>query len=195
MKNLLKIKKFVLTNFTLSKFLAAITTALVVATLKYYISGNFHLEYCDFLNNIAVALLGWTIHTGVLGLLTDYLGLNGLDFNLNQFIYGFETMKAGDVPSSEDLKPKYYNAMESDGEESPFKGMDKGKGVDKELHPNYDRSRGIRASPPIPESNTSDRAGPPKAESNTLEKIEEKYKFDLNLLLNPPVPVEPPMVT
>jgi hypothetical protein len=51
-------KKFVLNNFTVAKFLAAFFTALIVATLKYYISGNFYLDYSDFSNNLAVALLG-----------------------------------------------------------------------------------------------------------------------------------------
>lgn len=173
-------KKFVLNNFTLAKLLAAFFSALIVATLKYYISGNLHLEYDDFWNNIAVALLGWTIHTGVLGLLTDFLGIKGLDFNLNQFIYGFDTLKAGEISTFEESKPKLYSAMDSDGESNPNEGIDKGKGVDKELHPHYDRSRGIRASDPIPES-------------NTLNKGKDKVK--VNVLLDPPAPVEPHMVT
>jgi len=43
-----KIIKFVLNHFTLVKLLGAILTALLVASLKYYISGDLHIEYCNF---------------------------------------------------------------------------------------------------------------------------------------------------
>jgi hypothetical protein len=59
MKNFLtKIINFTLNNFTLAKFLGGLFTALIVASLKYYISGNFHIEYCEFWNNVGVAILG-----------------------------------------------------------------------------------------------------------------------------------------
>jgi len=47
-----------LANFTLAKFCGAIITVTTLATIKYLISGNFHLEYCDFWNNVGVGLLG-----------------------------------------------------------------------------------------------------------------------------------------
>jgi hypothetical protein len=37
-----------LANFTLAKFCGAIITVSIVAALKYLISGDFHIEYCDF---------------------------------------------------------------------------------------------------------------------------------------------------
>jgi membrane protein DedA with SNARE-associated domain len=59
MKKFFKLKiNYILANFTLAKFLAAVITALVVASLKYYISGSLHIEHSDFLNNVSVALLG-----------------------------------------------------------------------------------------------------------------------------------------
>jgi membrane protein DedA with SNARE-associated domain len=59
MKKFFKLKiNYILANFTLAKFLAAVITALVVASLKYYISGSLNIESRDFLNNVSVALLG-----------------------------------------------------------------------------------------------------------------------------------------
>ena len=59
MKKFFKLKiNYILANFTLAKFLAAVITALIVSSLKYYISGSLHIEYSDFLNNVSVALLG-----------------------------------------------------------------------------------------------------------------------------------------
>jgi membrane protein DedA with SNARE-associated domain len=59
MKKFFKLKKnYILANFTLAKLLAAAITALLVASLKYSISGSLHIEYNDFLNNVGIALLG-----------------------------------------------------------------------------------------------------------------------------------------
>jgi hypothetical protein len=44
--------------FTLAKFCGAILTVTILAAIKYLISGSFHIEYCDFFNNIAIGLLG-----------------------------------------------------------------------------------------------------------------------------------------
>jgi len=48
-----------LANFTLAKFCGAIMTVSIVAALKYLISGDFHIEYCDFWTNVGIGLLGW----------------------------------------------------------------------------------------------------------------------------------------
>jgi hypothetical protein len=138
-----------LANFTLAKFCGAIITVSIVAALKYLISGDFHIEYCDFWTNVGIGLLGWTLNTGLIGLLTEYLGIKGINFNLNQFLFGFETMKSGGVtkvygrPSSvgvlEDGKPKLYNAMDSgEGSSSDKKPVSrKGgfRGKDARVHP------------------------------------------------------------
>ena len=140
MKKFFKLKiNYILANFTLAKFLAAIITALVVASLKYYISGSLHIEHSDFLNNVSVALLGWTLNTGMINLLTEHLGIKGINFNLKEFIYGYNTMKVSLESSIEDPKSKLYHAMESDEESNPIKRLDKGKGIDQESHPFYNR--------------------------------------------------------
>lgn len=56
-------------------------------------------------------------------------------------------MVLGGKSSVEELKPKLYNAMDVDPESGPETETDpkpdKGKGVDRELHPHYDRNRGV----------------------------------------------------
>lgn len=122
-------------NFTLAKFLSALLTIVCVASVKYAISGEFHIEYSEFYNNITLGLLSWTINTYFIGLLSEFLDIKGLNLNLNQLLFGFETLKAGGPPISKN-KPKLYLSMESD-EELSSSQLDKGKGVDTESHPSY----------------------------------------------------------
>jgi hypothetical protein len=135
-----------LANFTLAKFCGAIITVTTLATIKYLISGNFHFEFCDFWNNVGIGLLGWTINTGIIGWLREYLGIKGINFNFNQLLFGFDTMKVGEIniskPSTlEDIKPKLYNAMDNgEGSSSGKKsGSSKGSSID--------RTRDIRFHP------------------------------------------------
>jgi len=37
-----------LVNFTLAKFTGALVTIIMVALIKYLITGNLHIEYCEF---------------------------------------------------------------------------------------------------------------------------------------------------
>lgn len=120
-----------LVNFTLAKFAGALLTITIVALIKYMISGNLHIEYCEFLNNVVIGLFGWTLNTAAIGWFSEYLGVKGINFNLKQFLYGYDTMGAGDNYSSKDFKVKLYNAMESDDGLDPSKQIDKGKGIDK----------------------------------------------------------------
>jgi hypothetical protein len=136
-----------LANFTLAKFCGAIFTITTLAIIKYLISGDFHLEYSDFWNNVGIGLLGWTINTGLIAWLTEYLGIKGINFNLNQFLFGFETMKVGETTKVgetsykvEDGKPKLYNAMDS-GEESTS-GKKSGSGKK-----GLNRNRDVRVHP------------------------------------------------
>ena len=76
-----------------------------------------------------------------MGGLTDFLGFKGLNINLDQLLYGYDKMNmGGDGSTVEPFKPKLYNAMnmDSNDESNPNKGLDKGKGIDKQVHPNYD---------------------------------------------------------
>lgn len=123
--------------FTLSKLLGGLFTALILASLKYYLSGSFHIDYCEFWNNLFIAITGWTLNIGIMPLIRDFLELKGINFNLEQLIYGFNTMKTGKEYTVQDFKPKLYNAMDSSEMSNSNNGLDKGKGVDRETHPNY----------------------------------------------------------
>jgi len=80
--------------------------------------------------------------------LTEYLGIKGVNFNLNQILFGMDTMNLGDKssPSVKEFKPKLYNAMDVDSEPESGPKPDKGKGVDKELHPNHPSHRGVNSN-------------------------------------------------
>jgi hypothetical protein len=121
----------------LAKFLSALTTITILAGIKYAISGNLHIEYCNFLTNIGIGLLSFTLNTGFFGLLSEYLGIKGINFNFKQFLFGFEAMEVGKSSSYtnkglDNLKLKVYLAMESDEDTIPSKNLDKGKGKEVE---------------------------------------------------------------
>ena len=120
--------KKLLKNFTLAKFMGAVLTITAVSLVKYWISGGFHLEYNEFWSNVIVGLLGWTINNAIIDWITQYWEIKGLNFNLYQFLYGFETMNVSNEPRPKTLKPKLYYSMESN---DSGKGLDKGKGIDK----------------------------------------------------------------
>jgi hypothetical protein len=136
--------KIAVTAITWAKILGALTTIIIVALIKYIISGSFHIEYCDFSNNVLIGLLGWTVNTSLTGILTEYLNIKGLNLNLYQIFFGKDSIKMGGESLSDINKPKYklYNAMESDDELDGNKRINKGKGVDKEVHPFYTGSIG-----------------------------------------------------
>jgi hypothetical protein len=145
-ENLKRIINKALANFTLAKFCGAIITVTILAGVKYFISGNFHLELCDFWNNVGIGLLGWTINTGLIGWLTEYLGIKGINFNFNQILFGLDTMKVGDANISkpytlEEVKPKLYNAMDNGEGSSSGKKSGSSKGG------SIDRSRDVRFHP------------------------------------------------
>jgi len=128
-KNIIRITNRLCTNFTLAKLGSALLTITILASIKYAISGNFHLEYSDFFNNIVIGLLGWTLNTGFIAILSDFFCLKGINFNLNQFIFGFETLPVDGRSVSTKSKPKLYLAMESDDGFNKSKSLDKGKEV------------------------------------------------------------------
>lgn len=136
-KNINLALNHILKYFTLSKILGGLFTALTLASLKYYISGGFHIDYSEFWNNVFIAILGWTLNIGIIPLITDFLELKGINVNLEQIIYGFNTMKTGKEYSVQNFKPKLYNAMDNSEMSNSNNVLDKGKGVDIETHPNY----------------------------------------------------------
>jgi len=132
-----------LNGFTFAKFLSGISTILIVASIKYYISGNISIDYSDFVGNVGMGLIGWTLNTGLIGMFTEYLDMKGININLHQFIFGLDTMQMNGPSTSEITKPrpKLYNAMESD-DVSGNTLSDKGKSIDRTVHPFYTGGQG-----------------------------------------------------
>jgi hypothetical protein len=89
--------------------------------------------------------------------LSEYLSIKGINFNLKQFLYGYDTMGADDGSSSKDFKAKLYNAMESDDGSDPSKYIDKGKGIDK----GYNESGGESEAKPLDKGKGIDRTAHP----------------------------------
>jgi hypothetical protein len=50
--------KSIARGFTLAKFLSGLFTIIIVALMKYNISGNMVLDYSDFGGNVVMGLMG-----------------------------------------------------------------------------------------------------------------------------------------
>jgi hypothetical protein len=77
--------------------------------------------------------LGFTINTGFIGLLSDFLGINGINFNLKDLIFGFQTIQVDNTSTPKGVdkfKVKLYLAMESGEFSNTNKPLDKGKGIE-----------------------------------------------------------------
>jgi hypothetical protein len=145
-----RITNVILFNFTLAKFISAFITITLIALIKYWISGGFILDYNDLFNNIALGLLSWLINTGMIGLLTDYLGIRGINFNLKQFLFGFETMKATATSNKIGEKQKKISAMinlamesSEDLDMDENRQLNKGKGIDRSEDVPLDKGKQI----------------------------------------------------
>lgn len=130
-------------NFTLAKVLAAGFTILIVAGLKYYVSGDFIIDNKDILSNIAIGFLSWITNTSMVSLFTSYLGIKGINFNLRELLYGLDRMEVNTTNSCiEDSKPmnKLYNAMDSNNNTESDKPLHKGEGIESNVSPLYDNN-------------------------------------------------------
>jgi hypothetical protein len=96
--------KLFMYNFTFARFLAAFITIVVIAFIKYSISGNFYLDLSDFWGNVATGLLAWTINNGIFNIFTEYLGIKGINFNLHNLFYGFDKIKVNVISHTENNK-------------------------------------------------------------------------------------------
>ena len=54
---LIRTLKSIIGGFTLAKFLGAISTIIMVALIKYSISGNLNIDYSDFGGNVCIGLI------------------------------------------------------------------------------------------------------------------------------------------
>jgi hypothetical protein len=165
-----KIINKILINFTLTKFTGALFTIIIVAFIKYYLSGSFHIDHADFVNNVAIGLLGWITNTVSIGWFSEYLGIKG-NYNLHQLFFGLQPMGPGEGPRSDGFKPKLYHAMECDERSDPNKPLDKGKGIDKGAHPFYDGSASNTL--PLDKGKGIDRTVHPTYAATNLEQATE----------------------
>jgi hypothetical protein len=176
MKKTLKLLKKIknrFSSFTIAKFISAFISVMVMAIIRYYFFGNFHLDPNDIINNIGIGTLGWIVNQISLAWLTDILGSKGINFNVNQILFGLHVIEGDNSPSDvKDFKPKLYNAMdsdnmetdsvmetdkamESDNDSNSGKHLDKGKGVDREMHPFHGSS--INSAVPDDVNKSSDK--------------------------------------
>ncbi len=129
----------ILVNITLAKLAGAFITAILIASIKYTLSGELNIHLENYLENFSFALLAWFIKTIFTDFLSDYFKLKGVNLSLQNILYSEETLKMGDNTILSQSKPKLYCAMDSDdnlGSKSP-NPLDKGKGIDLNDNPNY----------------------------------------------------------
>jgi hypothetical protein len=177
-----RIKKF-LQNFTLSRCIGALITVTIVACIKYIISGNLHIDYSDFMNNIYIGLLSWSLNIIIIDWLSEYLNLKGINLNLEELIYGKEKLTIGENPSyKNEHKVKLYNSMDSNGESSSNNNIDKGKNIDESYTENLDYMPMDTDDEPLDKGKKVDKG-----------KGVDKKVHSLPLTTEPPV--EPHMVT
>jgi len=122
------------TSITLAKILAVFLSVILVAGVKYMISGSFQLDYSHFFSNAFVGLVAWTLNESLMSWFTYYLGIKGVNFRLKEILFGFHTINGADIAPT-DTKIKLYLPMESDDSLNDNGGRDEGKKVDKGKQP------------------------------------------------------------
>jgi hypothetical protein len=76
-------------------------------------------------------------------------------------------MGTGDSSTVKDIKPKLYNAMESEQESDPDKHIDKGKGIDKGFNEGKDKS----------ETNPQDKGKDIEKSNNEIIELKKNVEY------------------
>jgi hypothetical protein len=157
-----KITRKILYSFTLAKFLSAIITCIIVAFCKYLYSGNLVvIDWNDFFCNFSLGILSWTSNTCFKDLFSSYLDTKSFNINLHQLLFGLNTHKMGNETNIDEFKPKLYNSMDNPEDDSMEmdivednrgESLNKGKGVDRKVHPHPDGYKPTEATPPMPQA-------------------------------------------
>jgi hypothetical protein len=116
-------------NFTLAKFLAAFTTIVSLALVKYYLTGGFTINPKDIVTNVSLGFLGWGANIGITSWFTDFLGIKGINFNLRELLYGYDKMADGSASPLKSTRPIDDLTCHMDIDDE---GLDKSKGKGKE---------------------------------------------------------------
>ena len=114
---------------TLDKIFGLLLAAIVLASLKYAISGCLSVNWEDFNLNFSLAFFGGIFRFVVKELSFEYLNLKGINYNIDQLLFGLNKHRMGSDHDLGEFKPKLYNCMDIDDEPSFGKSLDKGKGV------------------------------------------------------------------
>lgn len=181
----------ILNKFTLGRLLGTLLTILMVASTKYYLSGNFYLEYSEYIQNVNVAFLSWVLNIVNIAFFTEYLAYKGINFNLKEIFFGLNTLNEGKGSSLQDFKPKLYNAMNNE-ESYSNNSLDKGKGVDRDIYPQFGLDKGKDVNKnfnPNNDINKGTMTEGSTSQNNSLGKVKNIPN------LNSPPPVEAHMVT
>lgn len=118
---------------TLDKLFGLFLGALFFASLKYAISGCLSINWEDFNLNFSLAFIGGIFRSLVNELLFEYLNLKGVNYNIDQLLFGLNKQKMGSGNDLGEFKPRLYNPMDIDDEPSLGQSLDKGKGVSQDL--------------------------------------------------------------
>lgn len=116
-------------NITLTKLLTMVITATIIALLRHIILEPKDPKDIILFVNGSLGILSPILGLGIFELLSEYLGIKG-EINLEQFLFGMDTMGLGNKSTPEVTKSKLYNAMDSDTGTNSGQKPDKGKGID-----------------------------------------------------------------
>jgi len=116
-------------RITLDKLLALLFGAIFLASLKYAISGCLSVSWEDFNLNFSLAFIGAVFRFIVKELLFEHLSIKGVNYNIDQLLFGLNKHKMGPDLDLGEFKPRLYNSMDIDEEPGLDKSLDKGKGV------------------------------------------------------------------
>jgi hypothetical protein len=114
---------------TLDKVFALFLGAIFLASLKYAISGCLSINWEDFKLNFSLAFIGGIFRSLINELLFEYLNIKGINYNIDQLLFGLNKQKMGSGHDLGEFKPRLYNPMDIDDEPGSGQSLDKGKGV------------------------------------------------------------------
>jgi len=114
---------------SLDRIFGLVVGVLILASLKYVISGGFSIGWDEFGLNFILGLFSGLTRILVIEYLREYLDVKGINYNVYQLLYGLNKQKLGHTGDLGHFKPKLYNCMDSQSESGKDNYLDKGKGI------------------------------------------------------------------
>jgi len=84
--------------------------------------------------NFSLAFIGGMFRFIVKDLFFEYLSIKGVNYNIDQLLFGLNKHRMGSDHDLGEFKPRLYNSMDIDDEASLGKSLDKGKGVSQDSY-------------------------------------------------------------